>query len=164
MPEPHAATSLLRDGFILLGSALAFVLLFRRLGLGATLGYLVAGAVMGPHVLGLVGDAESKIGIAEIYLAQIQSDQNMPQAALETLADAKHNYDVSYGTVHPNHGDLLIYRAKVLAKVGRFAEARADCAEGMDILRATLGAEASFTKTNAAKCAAIAETPARPGA
>ncbi len=66
MPEPHAATSLLRDGFILLGSALAFVLLFRRLGLGATLGYLVAGAVMGPHVLGLVGDAEGKIGIAEL--------------------------------------------------------------------------------------------------
>lgn len=45
MPEAHAATSLLRDGFILLGSALAFVLLFRQLGLGATLGYLVAGAV-----------------------------------------------------------------------------------------------------------------------
>ncbi|MDP3673995.1 MAG: cation:proton antiporter [Novosphingobium sp.] len=66
MPDPHAATSLLRDGFILLGSALAFVLLFRRLGLGATLGYLVAGAVMGPHVLGLVGDAEEKIGIAEL--------------------------------------------------------------------------------------------------
>ena len=66
MPEPHATTSLLRDGFILLGSALAFVLLFRRLGLGATLGYLVAGAVMGPHVLGLVGDAEGKIGIAEL--------------------------------------------------------------------------------------------------
>jgi CPA2 family monovalent cation:H+ antiporter-2/glutathione-regulated potassium-efflux system protein KefB len=66
MPQVHAATSLLRDGFILLGSALAFVLLFRRLGLGATLGYLVAGAVMGPHVLGLVGDAEGKIGIAEL--------------------------------------------------------------------------------------------------
>ena len=43
MPEPATATHLLRDGFILLGSALAFVLLFRRLGLGATLGYLVAG-------------------------------------------------------------------------------------------------------------------------
>ena len=66
MPDAPAATSLLRDGFILLGSALAFVLLFRRLGLGATLGYLVAGAVMGPHVLGLVGDAEGKIGIAEL--------------------------------------------------------------------------------------------------
>ncbi|RZM05875.1 MAG: sodium:proton exchanger, partial [Sphingomonas sp.] len=33
---------------------------------GATLGYLVAGAVLGPHVLGLVGDAESKLGIAEL--------------------------------------------------------------------------------------------------
>ncbi|KQU55722.1 sodium:proton exchanger [Sphingomonas sp. Leaf339] len=58
--------SLLRDGAILLGSGLLFVLLFRRLGLGATLGYLVAGAVVGPHVLGLVGDAESKMGIAEL--------------------------------------------------------------------------------------------------
>ena len=60
------ATSLLRDGFVLLGVGLAFVLLFRRLGLGATLGYLVAGAVVGPHVLGLVGDAEAKMGIAEL--------------------------------------------------------------------------------------------------
>ena len=58
--------SLLRDGAVLLGSGLLFVLLFRRLGLGATLGYLVAGAVVGPHVLGLVGDAESKMGIAEL--------------------------------------------------------------------------------------------------
>ena len=63
----HAATgSLLRDGVILLGAGLAFVLLFRRLGLGATLGFLVAGAVVGPQVLGLVGDAESKLGVAEL--------------------------------------------------------------------------------------------------
>ena len=101
------------------------------------------------------GRPHSKIGIAEIYLAQIQSDQNNPQAALQTLADAKHNYDVSYGKVHPNHGDLLVYRAKVLAKAGRIREARADCDEGLKILRATLGADASFTKTNEAKCAAL---------
>ena len=62
----HAGSSLLRDGVILLGFALAFVLLFRRLGLGATLGYLVAGALVGPHLLGLVGDAEDKMGIAEL--------------------------------------------------------------------------------------------------
>ena len=62
----HGEVSLLRDGAILFGFGLAFVLIFRRLGLGATLGYLVAGAVVGPHVLGLVGDAESKLGIAEI--------------------------------------------------------------------------------------------------
>lgn len=61
-----APASILHDGFLLLGFALAFVLLFRRLGLGATLGYLVAGAVLGPFVLGMVGDAEQKLGFAEL--------------------------------------------------------------------------------------------------
>ncbi|WP_404333561.1 cation:proton antiporter [Sphingomonas sp. MMS12-HWE2-04] len=67
--EDHAGISLLRDGAPLLGFALVFVLIFRRLGLGATLGFLVAGAVVGPQVLGLVGDAESKMGIAELGIA-----------------------------------------------------------------------------------------------
>ncbi|MFA6114903.1 MAG: cation:proton antiporter [Sphingomonas sp.] len=58
--------SLLFDAVVLLGSGLVFVLIFRRFGLGATLGYLVAGAVVGPQALGLVGGAESKIGVAEL--------------------------------------------------------------------------------------------------
>jgi monovalent cation:proton antiporter-2 (CPA2) family protein len=62
----ESAHSFLYDGVLLLGAALVFVLLFRRLGLGATLGYLVAGAVLGPQVLGLVGDAEGKLGVAEL--------------------------------------------------------------------------------------------------
>ena len=63
----HSETgSFLRDGFLMLAFALPAVLLFRRLGLGATLGYLVAGAAIGPHVLGLVGDAEEMIGFAEL--------------------------------------------------------------------------------------------------
>ena len=63
----HAADgSLIRDGTILLGAGLVFVLLFRRLGLGATLGFLVAGALVGPQLLGLVGDAETKLGFAEL--------------------------------------------------------------------------------------------------
>ena len=66
MHEAAEGVSMLRDGMILLGFGLAFVLLFRKLGLGATLGFLVAGAVVGPHILGLVGDAESKMGIAEL--------------------------------------------------------------------------------------------------
>jgi CPA2 family monovalent cation:H+ antiporter-2/glutathione-regulated potassium-efflux system protein KefB len=60
------AGSLLHDAVILLGAALVFVLVFRRLGLGATLAYLVAGAVVGPELLGLVGGAESKLHFAEI--------------------------------------------------------------------------------------------------
>ena len=58
--------SLLREGVILLGFALVCVLLFRRLGLGATLGYLMAGVLVGPHVFGLVGDAQGKIDFAEL--------------------------------------------------------------------------------------------------
>jgi glutathione-regulated potassium-efflux system protein KefB len=64
--EDHAQAFLLRDGFFLFGAALGFVLIFRRFGLGATLGYLAAGALMGPHALGLVGDAEGKAGFAEL--------------------------------------------------------------------------------------------------
>jgi len=67
--EDHSGLSLLHDGVPLLGFALVFVLIFRRLGLGATLGFLVAGAVVGPQLLGLVGDAESKLGIAELGIA-----------------------------------------------------------------------------------------------
>ncbi|MCF8708765.1 cation:proton antiporter [Rhizorhapis sp. SPR117] len=67
MAQAASATDiLLTDGVILLGVALIFVMLFRRLGLGAVLGYLIAGALVGPQGLGLVGDAQSKLAIAEI--------------------------------------------------------------------------------------------------
>jgi glutathione-regulated potassium-efflux system protein KefB len=61
----EAATLVLRDGVIMLGAAMLFVMLFRRLGLGAVLGYLVAGAVIGPHALGLVRSAEDMLHIAD---------------------------------------------------------------------------------------------------
>ncbi|WP_336970511.1 cation:proton antiporter [Sphingobium aromaticiconvertens] len=63
---PSATDILLTEGVVLLGAAVLFVLLFRRFGLGAVLGYLVAGALVGPQGLGLVGGAESKLAIAEI--------------------------------------------------------------------------------------------------
>jgi glutathione-regulated potassium-efflux system protein KefB len=65
--SPPTATAFhLREGLLLLGAALTFVLVFRRLGLGATLGYLVAGALIGPHGLDLVGDAANKLHFAEL--------------------------------------------------------------------------------------------------
>jgi len=63
---PVAGSSLLHDAVILLGFALVFVLVFRRLGLGATLGFLVAGAVAGPEILGLVNGAENMLHVAEL--------------------------------------------------------------------------------------------------
>src|SRR4028119_1225558 len=65
-PEtPHTAALLLRDGVIMLGAAMAFVMLFRRLGLGAVLGYLVAGALVGPDGLGLITAPEEMLHIAD---------------------------------------------------------------------------------------------------
>lgn len=66
MSETADTALLLRDGVLLLGAAIVFVLIFRRLGLGATLGYIVAGALIGPQGLALIGDAESKLDIAEL--------------------------------------------------------------------------------------------------
>ena len=65
----HATTALLEASAILLGAGLVFVLLFRRLKLGATLGYIVGGAVIGPHVLGWVQDPERLSGLSEIGIA-----------------------------------------------------------------------------------------------
>ncbi len=61
--------SVLREGVILLGAGLVFVMIFRRFGLGAVLGYLVAGAAIGPFGLRLIGGAQSKLGAAELGIA-----------------------------------------------------------------------------------------------
>lgn len=66
MNEAHSTLHFMQDGVVLLGAAIIFVLLFRKLGLGAVLGYLVAGALIGPQGLGLAGDAESMLGVAEL--------------------------------------------------------------------------------------------------
>jgi monovalent cation:proton antiporter-2 (CPA2) family protein len=60
----QAVSMVLRDGVIILGAAMVFVGLFRRLGLGAVLGYLCAGALVGPYGLGLVERPEDMLGIA----------------------------------------------------------------------------------------------------
>ena len=65
----HATTALLEASAILLGAGLIFALLFRKLKLGATLGYIVGGAVIGPYALGLVKEPERLSGLTEIGIA-----------------------------------------------------------------------------------------------
>jgi len=65
----QATTAILESGAIMLGAALIFVTLFRRLKLGATLGYIVAGVLIGPQVLRLIRDPEQLTSVTEIGIA-----------------------------------------------------------------------------------------------
>ncbi len=67
----HHGTGMLRDALLMLGFALVAVLAFRRAGLGATLGYLVAGALLGPQMLGLVGNAQEMATFAELGIVML---------------------------------------------------------------------------------------------
>jgi glutathione-regulated potassium-efflux system protein KefB len=65
----QATSAILESGAVMLGAALLFVTIFRRLKLGATLGYIVAGALIGPQVLGLIRDPEQLSSVTEIGIA-----------------------------------------------------------------------------------------------
>jgi monovalent cation:proton antiporter-2 (CPA2) family protein len=57
--------SFLSQAAVFLGAAVVAVPLSRRLGLGSVLGYLVAGAAIGPWGLGLVSDVDNILHFAE---------------------------------------------------------------------------------------------------
>ena len=65
----QTTTAILESGAIMLAAALVFVTLFRRLKLGATLGYIVAGALIGPGLLGLIRDPEQLTSVTDISIA-----------------------------------------------------------------------------------------------
>jgi monovalent cation:proton antiporter-2 (CPA2) family protein len=54
------------EALVLLGAAVVAVPLFRKLGLGSILGYLVAGLAIGPFGLGLYADSQGAMHIAEL--------------------------------------------------------------------------------------------------
>jgi glutathione-regulated potassium-efflux system protein KefB len=60
------ANSQLLQAVALLGAAVLVVPVFRALKLGAVLGYLVAGVLVGPFVLGWFTDPEAILGLAEL--------------------------------------------------------------------------------------------------
>jgi tetratricopeptide (TPR) repeat protein len=93
-----------------------------------------------------------KIGIAEVYLAQVESELGNIPPALRDLEDAKRNYDASYGHLHANHGDLLVYRAMVLKRANRMAEAHRDCTEGLDIIKQVGEGGSGLYKADAEIC------------
>ncbi len=61
-----AEVGYLSEIIVVLFGALVSALLFQKLGLGTVLGYLVAGAVIGPSALGLVSHGETVQALAEL--------------------------------------------------------------------------------------------------
>lgn len=61
----------LEIALIFLLAAVIAVPLFRRLGLGAVLGYLAAGVVIGPDGLGVIRDAESTLAASEFGVVML---------------------------------------------------------------------------------------------
>lgn len=62
----HAAGPDLGLAVALLAAGVLAVPIFRLLGLGAVLGYLAAGVIVGPHVLKLIDDPQAVIHVAEL--------------------------------------------------------------------------------------------------
>ncbi|WP_437275244.1 monovalent cation:proton antiporter-2 (CPA2) family protein [Sorangium sp. So ce375] len=58
--------SLLSDAAVFLGAAVVAVPLFKRIGLGAVLGYLVAGALLGPWGLRIITNVEDILHFSEL--------------------------------------------------------------------------------------------------
>jgi monovalent cation:proton antiporter-2 (CPA2) family protein len=56
---------ILTDSAIFLAAAVVAVPIFKRIGLGSVLGYLAAGALIGPSVLGIVHDVDEILHFAE---------------------------------------------------------------------------------------------------
>lgn len=58
--------TLLQESLVFLGAAVLIVPLAKKLGLGAVLGYLIAGALIGPSVFSLTGDVGDIIHFSEL--------------------------------------------------------------------------------------------------
>ena len=58
--------NMLAQSAIFLGAAVIAVPLSRKAGLGALMGYLLAGIAIGPYVLGLIGGVEEILHFAEL--------------------------------------------------------------------------------------------------
>lgn len=58
-------SGILQDALIYLGAAVIAVPLAKRFGLGSVLGYLLAGIIIGPYLLGMVGDQKEVMHFAE---------------------------------------------------------------------------------------------------
>ncbi|MEM7283108.1 MAG: monovalent cation:proton antiporter-2 (CPA2) family protein [Pseudomonadota bacterium] len=63
--------SVLQQSIVFLGAGIVAVPIAKRLGFGSVLGYLIAGALIGPSLLGLIPEVEETLHFAEIGVVML---------------------------------------------------------------------------------------------
>jgi tetratricopeptide (TPR) repeat protein len=101
------------------------------------------------------GPTSENVGYALLYLAHAQAEAGASGAGLESLDEAQTIYDARFPAGDFNHGDIKVYRAIVLGKAGRLAEARAACADGLATLARNLSPDDAYLAEMSAHCAQL---------
>lgn len=60
------STGFIIEAVVFLGAAIVAVPIFKAIGFGSILGYLTAGVIIGPYVIGLVSDTETILHVGEL--------------------------------------------------------------------------------------------------
>ena len=98
-----------------------------RIGSGDNAGALLAFDTARAVYSKLYGRENATVGDVDFYASEAASAGGDNRTALEMLGRTKAIYDASYGPDDPDQVELLMARAKVLARSGHEAGAEADC-------------------------------------
>ena len=95
---------LLFQAFIYLLAAVATVPIAKQLGLGSVLGYLLAGVIIGPHLLGLVGHGGGGVmHVAEFGVVMMLFLVGLELRPSSALAPARPDHRDGRRSGHPDH-------------------------------------------------------------
>ncbi|OSZ64515.1 hypothetical protein CAP39_13235 [Sphingomonas sp. IBVSS1] len=102
----------------------------------------------------LYGPTNAAVGDAAFYLAEAESVGGNLAAALVQVANAKRIYDAEYGPDDPDQAELLLLKARVLARGGRTADARTSCQAAVALDR-RIGAAPAVVAQAQSQCATL---------
>jgi hypothetical protein len=105
----------------------------------------------------LFGPGNAAVGDAEFYLAEAESRRERMAVALAHVAAAGRIYDAEYGPDDPDQAELLLLKARVLARGGRAADALVSCRAAIALDRRIKAAPAVLAEAER-QCEALPKT------
>ncbi len=119
--ENDAASLLFAEALILLGAAVIAIPLFKRLGLGSVLGYLAAGIVIGPQVLGLFPEAEDMLHVSELGVVLLLFVIGLELKPSRLWSMRKDIFGLGLAQMLLGAGGIMLYALYVLDRGWEFA-------------------------------------------